>query len=168
MSADATIAKENTQMTQDTALAESVIIEPAEPLLNAEEATILVLHFLQRMRKKIVTPRKATQTGKKIFTVDVDLEDAKAVVQIDAESREIVEYSIEPIEVEPKPLPIPTGRIAIILAVVTAVIICLALVTFFKVNLDWIMETLNTDHLIIGGGVVLVGLVVRWWRNREE
>ena len=168
MSADSMISQDNAQMTQAASMVDNIITESTEPLLNAEEATILVLHFLQRMKKKIITPRKATQTTKNIFTVDVDLEDARAVVQINAESREILEYTIEPIEIEPKPLPIPTGSIAVILAVVTAIIIILTVVTFYKENLDWLKESFQTDHLIIGGVIVLVGYVIRWWQDREE
>ena len=174
MSVDSTMVPDDTQMTQEAVAPEDAVqpeeiveIIEQEPLLNAEEATILVLHFLQRMRKKIVTPRKAEQTKEKQFTVHVDLEDAKATVMINSETHEIEEYTIEPVEVEPKPLPIPTGRIALILAAVITVIVGIALVTFFRVNLDWLMETVNSDHLIIAAGIGIVGLIVRWWQNRE-
>ena len=173
MSVDSTIVPDSIQITneavapEDVQPEEKVEIVQHEPPLNAEEATILVLHFLQRMRKKIVTPRKAEQTKEKQFTVNVDLEDAKATVLINSETREIEEYTIEPVEVVPKPLPIPSGKIAVILAVVISIIVMIAVVTFFGDNIDWLRESITSDHLIIAAGIGIVGLVVRWWQDRE-
>ena len=137
-----------------------------EQPLNAEEATILVLHFLQRMRKRIITPRKAVLNEDNVFVVEVDLKEAKATIHINAETREIVEYIIEPIVKEVKPLPIPIRRLAIGLA---GFLSLLVVYVFQKPVLDAlspILSTITSDHLIIGGAVLIVAGGVVWWRRR--
>jgi len=134
--------------------------------LNAEEATILVLHFLQRMRKRIITPRKAVLNEDNVFVIEVDLKEAKATIHINAETREIVEYIIEPIVKEIKPLPIPIRRLAIGLA---GFLSLLVVYVFQKPVLDAlspILSTITSDHLIIGGAVLIVAGGVVWWRRR--
>ena len=134
--------------------------------LNAEEATILVLHFLQRMRKRIITPRKAVLNDQNVFVVEVDLREAKATIHINAETREIVEYIIEPIAKEPIPLPIPIRRLAIGLA---GALSLLVVYVFQKPVLDAlspILSIITSDHLIIGGAVLIAAGVVVWWRRR--
>jgi hypothetical protein len=137
-----------------------------EQPLNAEEATILVLHFLQRMRKRIITPRKAVLNEDNVFVIEVDLKEAKATIHINAETREIVEYIIEPIVKEIKPLPIPIRRLAIGLA---GFLSLLVVYVFQKPVLDAlspILSTITSDHLIIGGAVLIVAGGVGWWRRR--
>ena len=137
-----------------------------EQPLNAEEATILVLHFLQRMRKRIITPRKAVLNEDNVFVVEVDLNQAKATIHINAETREIVEYFIEPIVKEAKPLPIPIRRLAIGLAVGLSLLV---VYVFQKPVLDAlspILSAVTSDHLIIGGAVLIVAGGVVWWRRR--
>ncbi len=137
-----------------------------EQPLNAEEATILVLHFLQRMRKRIITPRKAVLNEDNVFVIEVDLKEAKATIHINAETREIVEYIIEPIVKEVKPLPIPIRRLAIGLA---GFLSLLVVYVFQKPVLDAlspILSTITSDHLIIGGAVLIVAGGVVWWRRR--
>ena len=137
-----------------------------EQPLNAEEATILVLHFLQRMRKRIITPRKAVLNEDNVFVVEVDLNQAKATIHINAETREIVEYIIEPIVKEAKPLPIPIRRLAIGLA---GFLSLLVVYVFQKPVLDAlspILSAVTSDHLIIGGAVLIVAGGVVWWRRR--
>ena len=139
--------------------------EESQPL-NAEEATILVLHFLQRMRKRIVTPRKAVLNDENVFVVEVDLSEAKATIHINAETREIVEYIIEPIVKELKPLPIPMRRLAIGLA---GALSLLVVYIFQKPVLDAlspILSAVTSDHLIIGGAVLIAAGGVIWWRRR--
>jgi hypothetical protein len=134
--------------------------------LNAEEATILVLHFLQRMRKRIVTPRKAVLNDDNVFVVEVDLNEEKATIHINAETREIVEYFIEPLVKEVKPLPIPIRRLAIGLA---GALSLLVVYVFQKPVLDAlspILSGITSDHLIIGGAVLIAAGGVIWWRRR--
>jgi hypothetical protein len=134
--------------------------------LNAEEATILVLHFLQRMRKRIVTPRKAVLNDDNVFVVEVDLKESKATIHINAETREIVEYFIEPLVKEVKPLPIPIRRLAIGLAVGLSLLV---VYIFQKPVLDAlspILSVITSDHLIIGGAVLIAAGGVVWWRRR--
>ncbi len=141
-------------------------LEEQEQPLNAEEATILVIYFLQRMRKRIITPRRAVLNDNNVFVVDVDLKEATATVHIHAETREILEYTIQPVQKEPKPLPIPPRRIALILGAVVALVIFVMLFNFYTVFYDYIVSTVHTDYLIIGGAIILVIGIVTWWRRR--
>ena len=151
---------------EEAPLEPELFYDEEEQPLNAEEATILVLHFLQRMRKRIITPRKAVLNEDNVFVVEVDLKEAKATIHINAETREIVEYIIEPIVKEVKPLPIPIRRLAIGLA---GFLSLLVVYVFQKPVLDAlspILSTITSDHLIIGGAVLIVAGGVVWWRRR--
>ena len=151
---------------EEAPLEPELFYDEEEQPLNAEEATILVLHFLQRMRKRIITPRKAVLNEDNVFVVEVDLKEAKATIHINAETREIVEYIIEPIVKEIKPLPIPIRRLAIGLA---GFLSLLVVYVFQKPVLDAlspILSTITSDHLIIGGAVLIVAGGVVWWRRR--
>ncbi len=139
-----------------------------EPPLNAEEATILVLHFLRRMRKQIVTPRKAVLNDENVYVVDVDLKDATATVHINAETREILEYTIEHRPKEVKPLPISPRRIALGLGAVLVLVAAVWFHNFLIVFAGDIVETVPPDYFLIGGVVLLVAIIVVWWRRREE
>jgi hypothetical protein len=144
---------------------EEIFEEP----LNAEEATLLVLDFLSRMGMRVDTPRKAVKERDN-FVVYVDLREATATVHINADSREIVEYTITEKEEEPKPLPIAPKKIALILASVTAIIVFFAMFTFFRINMAYIimnLQSINTDYLIIGAALMVVAGVVIWWRRRS-
>jgi len=176
MSADPTLMPDDPTIVQDIP-AESDQQRNREPLeweleeeedipLNAEEATVLVLSFLQRMGKKIITPRKAVLTNS-IFVVDVELKKAAAVVHINRDTREIVEYTIQPEVKEPKPLPIPPRRILLILAAVTVVVVLIMILTFFKMlNVADILSMVTNDHLIIGAAVLgIVGIAFLLWRR---
>jgi hypothetical protein len=133
--------------------------------LNAEEATVLVLSFLRRMGKRIITPRKAVLTDS-VFIVDVELKKAAAVVHIDRNTREIVEFTIQPEIKEPKPLPIPTKRILMILGAVTVVIVLAMLFTFYRLNAAIIFNMVSSDQFIIGAGVLgIAGLVFLIYRR---
>ncbi len=151
---------------EEAPLEPELLYDEEEQPLNAEEATILVLHFLQRMRKRIITPRKAVLNEDNVFVIEVDLKEAKATIHINAETREIVEYIIEPIVKEVKPLPIPIRRLAIGLA---GFLSLLVVYVFQKPVLDAlspILSTITSDHLIIGGAVLIVAGGVVWWRRR--
>jgi hypothetical protein len=151
---------------EEAPLEPELLYDEEEQPLNAEEATILVLHFLQRMRKRIITPRKAVLNEDNVFVIEVDLKEAKATIHINAETREIVEYIIEPIVKEIKPLPIPIRRLAIGLA---GFLSLLVVYVFQKPVLDAlspILSTITSDHLIIGGAVLIVAGGVGWWRRR--
>lgn len=151
---------------EEAPLEPELFYDEEEQPLNAEEATILVLHFLQRMRKRIITPRKAVLNEDNVFVVEVDLKEAKATIHINAETREIVEYIIEPIVKEVKPLPIPIRRLAIGLA---GFLSLLVVYVFQKPVLDAlspILSAVTSDHLIIGGAVLIVAGGVVWWRRR--
>ncbi len=151
---------------EEAPLEPELFYDEEEQPLNAEEATILVLHFLQRMRKRIITPRKAVLNEDNVFVIEVDLKEAKATIHINAETREIVEYIIEPIVKEVKPLPIPIRRLAIGLA---GFLSLLVVYVFQKPVLDAlspILSAVTSDHLIIGGAVLIVAGGVVWWRRR--
>ena len=137
-----------------------------EQPLNAEEATLLVLYFLERMRKRIITPRSAVLNEDEIFVVEVDLKGATATVHIHAKTREISEYTIQPVVKEPKPLPIPPRRIALILGAVVATVIFVMLFNFFKLYAAYIIENVSTDYMIIGGAILLIAAGIIWWRRR--
>ncbi len=140
-----------------------------EEPLNAEEATVLVVSFLRRMNKRIVTPKKAVQSNGN-FVVDVELKGATATVQINTESWEIVEYTISPLEFEDKPFPIPPRKIAMGLAAVASVIVFLMAFSFFRNNMAFIItsvKSINTDYLIYGAAAIVAGGVALWWRRRR-
>ncbi len=106
------------------------------------------------MGKRIITPKKAVLTNG-VFIVDVELKEAAAIVHINRNTREIVEFTIEPVVKEPKPLPIPPRRILILLGAVTAVVVLAMVLTFFKLwNVAYVLSQVNSDHLIIGVGVL--------------
>jgi hypothetical protein len=139
-----------------------------EPL-NAEEATVLVVSFLSRMNRRIIIPRKAVQTNGN-FVVDVELKDATATVQINAETWEIVEYTITPTKIEDKPLPFPPRKIAMALAAVAAVIVFLMAFSFFRNNMAYIITSIqgiNPDYLIYGATAIALGGIALWWRRRR-
>jgi hypothetical protein len=157
MSADPTLMPDDPTMVQD--IPEEGDRQTREPReeeipLNAEESTVLVLSFLRRMGKRIITPKKAVLTNG-VFVVDVELKGAAAVVHIDRKTREIVEFTIQPEVKEPKPLPIPPARILIMLGAVTVVVVLTMILTFFKmINVAYILSMVNSDHIIIGVGVL--------------
>ena len=63
--------------------------------LNAEQATAIAVDFLRRLgNKRRLKPKSATLQNE-IYTVEVELKKAMAKVQIDFNTREIKEYSIE-------------------------------------------------------------------------
>jgi len=151
----------------DQSIAPDAAFDDDEPL-DAEEATVLVVSFLRRMNKRVITPRKAVLNGE-AFVVEVELKDATAIVNINAENREIVEYTITPKEPEPKPLPIEPKKLLRILAGAVAVIIFVMMFTFFRVYTADIINGLryiNTDYLIIGGALAGLAGIVIWWRRR--
>lgn len=142
--------------------------EREEPL-NAEEATVLVVSFLERMGKSIVTPRKAVRTDDD-FVVDVELKGETATVQINVETWKIVEYTISPLEIENKPLPIPPRKIAMGLAAVAAVIVFLMAFSFLRNNMAFIIASglgIKPDYLIFGAVALVAGGVALWWRRRS-
>lgn len=178
MSADQTLTTDDLRLIQDipgegdrqtgeTPSREASIHPQEEEIpLNAEEATVLVLSFLRRMGKRIITPKKAVLTNE-VFVVDVDLKGAAAVVHIDRNTREIVEFTIEPVVREPKPLPIPPRRILILLGAVTTVVVLAMVLTLFRLwNVADILNQVNSDHLIIGVGVLgIVGIAILLYRR---
>lgn len=179
MSADPTLMPDDPSMVQDIPeegdrqivepiVREEVPVHPQEEEipLNAEEATVLVLSFLRRMGKRIITPKKAALTDS-VFVVDVEIKGAAAVVHIDRNTREIVEFTIEPVVKEPKPLPIPPRRILILLGAVTTVVVLTMILTFFKMwDVAYILSQVNSDHLIIGVGVLgVVGIAFLLYRR---
>jgi hypothetical protein len=150
---------------------EAPVTEPPqtdEPL-NAEEATVLVVSFLSRMNKRIITPKKAVQTNGN-FVVDVELKDSMATVQINAETWEIVEYTITPIEIKERPLPFPPRKIAMGLAAVAAVIVFMMAFSFFRNNMAFIITSIqgiNPDYFIYGAAAIAAGGIALWWRRRR-
>lgn len=184
MSADPAIMPDDSAMSQDHTITEGQQTDPMfqqtpendVPVpseedflpLNAEEATVLVISFLKRMRKRIVSPKKAVLNDG-VFTVDVELKRALATVQIDRETREIVEYSIEEREIELGLPALPVRRIAIILASVIATVIGMMFFSFYSVNEGTIISTVSNDFFILGAGlIVVVGVAYYIWRRRQE
>ena len=178
MSADPTLMQDESRIVQDTAVSrnqaegrapltqEEFSPRPLEQSLNAEEATVLVLKFLRRMGKQIVTPRKAVPNDD-VFVVDVDLREASATVRINANTREISEYYIEPHPKEVKPLSIPSKKIIIMLGAVFAGVLIFIFQKVLILYAGSIMSMVSSDHLIIGGALALVAALVIWWRRRE-
>jgi hypothetical protein len=172
MSADPTLMPDDPTMVQD--IPEEGDRQTREPReeeipLNAEESTVLVLSFLRRMGKRIITPKKAVLTNG-VFVVDVELQGAAAVVHIDRKTREIVEFTIQPEVKEPKPLPIPPARILIMLGAVTVVVVLTMILTFFKmINVAYILSMVNSDHIIIGVGVLgIAGVAFLLYRRFRD
>jgi hypothetical protein len=166
--AEDVLFEEEPQETGVVEAPDSEALKKEEPL-NAEEATLLVVDFLRRMNKRIVTPRKAVQTNGN-FVVDVELKGATATVQINAETWKIVEYTISPMEIEDKPLPIPPRKIALGLAAVASVIVFLMAFSFFRNNMAFIITSfkgMNPDYLIYGVAAVAVSGLALWWRRRR-
>jgi len=171
MSGEPDLMPEYMPMPEEAAAVEATVPEAPqrEEPLNAEEATVLVVSFLRRMNKRIVTPRKAVQTDGN-FVVDVEIKGAMATVQISAETWEIVEYTISPLEIGDKPLPIPPRKIAMGLAVVAAFIVFLMAFSFLRNNMVFIITSIqgiNPDYLIYGAAAVVAGGVALWWRRRR-
>ncbi len=167
MKEEAMAAEEDTR---ETGVIEAPALETPrrEEPLNAEEATVLVVSFLRRMNKRLVTPRKAVQTGSN-FVIEVELKGATATVQINVETWEIVEYTISPVEFEDKPLPIPPRKIAMGLAGIAAVIVFMMAFSFFRNNMAFIITSvqgINPDYLIFGAAAIVAGGVALWWRRR--
>jgi hypothetical protein len=157
--------------TGESRAAEAPILETPqrEEPLNAEEATVLVVSFLKRLKKSIVTPRRAVQTDGN-FVIDVELKGATATVQINVETWKIVEYTISPLEIENKPLPISPRKIAMVLAGVAAVIVFLMAFSFFRNNMAFITtigQGIKSDYLIFGAAALVAGGAVLWWRRRS-
>ena len=76
--APATQEAEEPSMEEEALPEDEYFYEDEDQPLNAEEATILVLHFLQRLRKRIITPRKAVLNGDNVFVINVELWEANA------------------------------------------------------------------------------------------
>lgn len=183
MSADSAPVQEDPQMNdyqsetyngqEDRALA-SIGFKPYEDELdqplNAEEATVLVLHFLRRMRKRVISPKKAVQNGD-IFVVDVELQQANAVVNIDAKTREIVEYEITPLEKERKPLPISLRKLALFFGTFVVAVVAMMAVTLFNFHIPTFETLFQNEYFmdyIIYAAVILIAIGgVIWWRRRS-
>ncbi|HUS78464.1 MAG TPA: hypothetical protein VM050_07375 [Patescibacteria group bacterium] len=187
MSAEQAVTPDDPQMTQDAAAilwqlgnpgqsgssqdqdeinSEDLLYGSEDQPLNAEEATILVLHFLNRMKKKVITPRKAVINEEGVFLVDVDLKDATATVHIDSNTREIIEYTIEPRAPEPVQLPIPTRRILIGMAAVLILVVGFMFQNFLVVFGSDYLQMINSDHLIIGATCLILAGIGLWLRRR--
>ena len=141
---------------------------PTDEPLNAEEATILVVSFLQRLNKKVITPRKAAPSDD-VFIVEVELQDGTAIVNINAESWEIVEYTITPKEPREMSLPIEPRQVLRILGGAVLVIINVMMFTFFRAYTAEILNILsNIDRMyfIIGGIVLGIAGIVYWYFYR--
>ncbi len=120
------------------------------------------------MRKEIITPRKAVLNEENVYVVDIDLKDATATVHINAETREILEYTIEHQPKEVKPLPISPRWIALGLG---AALVLVAVVWFYNFLIVFarnIVENVSPDYFLVGGVVLLIAIIIIWWRRRAE
>lgn len=175
MSADASLMQDDAQMTRNASLivGDEALLRPFERdnseqelPLNAEEATILVLHFLERMKKRIVSPRKAVLNENNIYVVDVDLKEATATIHIHPETREIIEYTITERPKEVMPLPIPPRRIVLVLGIVIAMVITAMTYNFLILYAKSILNAVHSDYLLVGGAALVVAAGIVWWRRR--
>lgn len=167
--------QDDAQMTQNASLivGDNALLRPVEGgnveqelPLNAEEATILVLHFLERMKKRIVSPRKAVLNENKVYVVDVDLKEAAATIHIHSETREIVEYTITERPKEVKPLPIPPRKLAMALGVVIAIVMIVMSYNFLILYAESILSLVPSDYFLVGGAALVVVAGIVWWRRR--
>jgi len=154
---------------EPTLIPESTLDQAAglEKPLNAEEATVLVLRFLQRLGKSVITPRSATLNGD-VFIVEVALKKATAIVHVNSR-REIVEYSINPQAVEVKPFPVPPGHLLkVIMGAIAAICVFMAF-TLFNIPLGAVLGFVSgSSDLLIVGGIILVPIIfLVWWRRRS-
>ena len=116
-------------MSQATAATAPVIKEREEKRprpLNAEQATAIAVDFLRRLgNKRRLKPKSATLQNE-IYTVEVELKKAMAKVQIDFNTREIKEYSIESKAEETPSFPINFRAILLMVIVSSAIYMVLS------------------------------------------
>ena len=162
-------------LAMDSPPATDVEVKPEKPL-NAEQATVMVLKFLRRMGKNVVSPRSANLKGN-TFVVEVDLKKAMATVQVNSETREITEYSIKSEAKEAKPFPVPSKNLLIMISMVASVLGVYTLTvfnfqkipiqkTFFNSILSVIAGL--SDILILCGIGSIPIIVFIWWRRRSS
>ena len=95
--------------------------------LNAEQATAIAVDFLRRLgNKRRLKPKSATLQNE-IYTVEVELKKAMAKVQIDFNTREIKEYSIESKAEETSSFSINFRAILLMVVVSSAIYMVLSL-----------------------------------------
>jgi predicted DNA-binding antitoxin AbrB/MazE fold protein len=93
---------------------------PTNPL-NAESVTSVVTSFLKRIGNKgFLKPKKVT-LKEGVYSVEVEMKKFNAVVRVDAETREIKEYEIQPKSEETAQASI-SPRIIIIMVGISAAI----------------------------------------------
>ena len=63
--------------------------------LNAEQATAIAVDFIRRLENKRKLKPKSATLQNQIYIVEVELKKAMAKIQIDSNTKEIKEYSIE-------------------------------------------------------------------------
>ena len=83
-------------ISQETASEVVTSAAPEQKKLNAEAVTTMTTAFLKRLgHKSGLKPKRVSLEGD-IYTVEVDTKKFAAVVQIDAGTREIKEYDVQP------------------------------------------------------------------------
>ena len=85
--------------------------------LNAEQATAIAVDFIRRLgNKRKLKPKSATLQNQ-IYIVEVELKKAMAKIQIDSNTKEIKEYSIESKAEETSTFPINFKAVLLMMAI---------------------------------------------------
>ncbi|KON29701.1 hypothetical protein AC482_05820 [miscellaneous Crenarchaeota group-15 archaeon DG-45] len=166
------MSAESTLIPEDI-LSSEIPREPEGPL-NAEEATMIVLDFLERLGRKVTTPKSAT-LEEDVFVVEVDLRREAARVRVNQTTREIIEYSItasQGAEEAARPLPVPSRRTLMIAFGLIASACAFIALRYLDIPFLTIFEALTgqsaSDLLIVGGFCAIpVVVFVIWWRRRS-
>lgn len=93
--------------------------------LNAEQATAIAVDFLRRLGNRRKLKPKSASLQNEVYIVEMELKKATAKIQIDANTREIKEYSIEPKTEETSTFSINFRSILLMMAVSAAMYIIL-------------------------------------------
>lgn len=144
--------------------------------LNAEEATVIVLKFLRRMGKNVISPRSANLQGN-AFVVEVELKKALATVQVDSKTREVIEYSIKSEAGEAKLRPILSKNLLIMIAMAASILGVYTLTVFNILKIPvggtssngFLSVVAGSGDILIFVGICLIPVVVIvWWRRRSR
>ena len=94
--------------------------------LNAEQATAIAVDFIRRLgNRRKLKPKSATLQNE-IYIVEIELKKATAKIQIDPNTKEIKEYSIEAKTEETATFSINLKSILLTIAISTAMYIILS------------------------------------------
>ena len=89
--------------------------------LNAELVTVVATGFLKRIGHKGVLKPKKVSLEEGIYTVEVEMKKFTALIQVDAETQEIISYEIQPKGEETSSFSF-SPKTMVIMVVITAVV----------------------------------------------